>query len=486
MASDATVERVDEALTAQVRVCLQRLEAIINDSEQASDHQFVHGSYSDPAGTGDCPAPGGEAGEHPRVDSLATISSVLASLRDLRSQLAAVLRAGASLETAAALDGEHGSVRQQLALRAELEASQSLVWALQRELKARTEVAERWRLRAIESEKARATLEVRYQALKRTWEAAQGQAQPEGCLFPQQATASHDSHGSRRLPADSKDSGTATAYRTMHDAADTSSERHDGTQVSSLGADAVTSTEHATVERALAAAQSLDRPALLLQLRTLYREREALAAALAQAEDRLGRGAFDPERYRLWHPRKAPPQLGTVSAREGTTTMPNTTTTSTNKMKATTTSAAAAAAAADRSSKTESPAPSVDSGAGDDEATGHHMDPWKLVQRTREAARAKIQQVVESIYYLFGWRLRIAGSVYTLESLYAENADDKIQFHRNERGAFELMATDFVQRALRAEVETLLCQMDSIPAFLATVQLQLFEQSTAVTGIASG
>ena len=110
-------------------------------------------------------------------------------------------------------------------------------------------------------------------------------------------------------------------------------------------------------------------------------------------------------------------------------------------------------------------------------------DALKVAQRTREVARAKISEVLESIYYLFGWRLRISGTMYTLESMYAERAEDVIQFERNPRGGFDLVATDYVDQSLRPEVDLLLVQLDSIPAFLAHIQTSLFEQSTAVAGL---
>ncbi|KAK4534018.1 hypothetical protein CDCA_CDCA01G0043 [Cyanidium caldarium] len=129
-------------------------------------------------------------------------------------------------------------------------------------------------------------------------------------------------------------------------------------------------------------------------------------------------------------------------------------------------------------SSAERPAASPGTGANASTA-----DALKVAQRTREVARAKISEVLESIYYLFGWRLRISGTTYTLESMYAERAEDVIRFERNPRGGFDLVGTDYVNQSLRREVDLLLVQLDSIPAFLAHIQTSLFEQSTAVAGL---
>lgn len=168
-------------------------------------------------------------------------------------------------------------------------------------------------------------------------------------------------------------------------------------------------------------------------------------------QDQIGRGAFDPQTVRVWH-LKNNPAARALELRATQAATPDTQTHDTS---------------------------SAQMDAIQSEKGSIAPDYEKLAQRTREAARAKISEVVESIYYLFGWRLRIMGAVYTMESMYAERAQDCIKFTRNARGGFDLVATEYVERALRGEVDILLRRMDSIPAFLAHVQMSLFEQSTA-------
>lgn len=444
MASDASATPSEETFIAQARSFLERLDTLIDDSGWRDQHQLVRSSTE--CRTSEQALKHGET-QQPSEEATPSVMMVLEALRQVRNHLESVVHNGAlSLPSASKSTGVDRD--RDLAFGTELEVSTALVQSLQRELRARTEALERWRVRAIESERVRKAFEERYARLRRTWEAAQEQWEQERLAYRQQlARFEHSAVERKRSRAE-----------TGHDVSNKGGALN---EVAKVGLK--TPTEAIAPQQVLSEtcssedlAPGRERSELVQQLHQLQKEREELMTALARSEEWLGRGSFDTTRFRLWHPREAPP------GSRPSTSQASKRDTEQNSLESTLTPASA-----DRSERSQ-------------------MDPWKLVQRTREAARTKILQVVESIYYLFGWRMRIAGSTYTLESLYAEHADDKIQFQRNEQGGFELISTDFVQRVLQLEVDTLLRKMDSIPAFLATVQLQLFEQSTAVTGTGPG
>jgi hypothetical protein len=336
----------------------------------------------------------------------------------------------------------------------EREALAELEQTPQQALLTRSEALQRWRARVAECEAEQKVLKERCISLQRALETAQEAWQKERLEYQQQLAVNSQRFGNRK-PLQKPPSPITSEKEALPSPEEAAIEQSTPQKAPAIVASAAGSDSTTTTMTSLDKlpprirtnndpTHALDPVALLQQIRQLQKERDELMVALARAEEWLGRGSFDENRYRLWHPREAPPGLLTRTLQPPST-----------------------------------PVTTSDAREPSDHS---QTDPWKLVQRTREAARTKILEVVESIYYLFGWRMRIAGATYSLESLYAEHADDKIQFQRNAQGGFELIATEYVQRALRTEIDTLLRKMDSIPAFLATVQLQLFEQSTAVIG----
>jgi hypothetical protein len=453
MASDAFASRDEDPFIVQARACLRLLDAVLIDSEQ-------DGRWIRPLGCG----PGGVAcsGSQHELDGArelgkrgATTSeaNLLESLCELRIHLRQVLRLyGSSF----AIQVEVCEVEscQDLVTGPEREALAELEQTPQQALLTRSEALQRWRARVAECEAEQKVLKERCISLQRALETAQEAWQKERLEYQQQLAVNSQRFGNRK-PLQKPPSPITSEKEALPSPEEAAIEQSTPQKAPAIVASAAGSDSTTTTMTSLDKlpprirtnndpTHALDPVALLQQIRQLQKERDELMVALARAEEWLGRGSFDENRYRLWHPREAPPGLLTRTLQPPST-----------------------------------PVTTSDAREPSDHS---QTDPWKLVQRTREAARTKILEVVESIYYLFGWRMRIAGATYSLESLYAEHADDKIQFQRNAQGGFELIATEYVQRALRTEIDTLLRKMDSIPAFLATVQLQLFEQSTAVIG----
>ena len=80
-------------------------------------------------------------------------------------------------------------------------------------------------------------------------------------------------------------------------------------------------------------------------------------------------------------------------------------------------------------------------------------------------------------YELFGYEINVYnGSQYRLNSMYAETPDDSLLFQTTESG-MQVLQTDFFSE-MEQHAKTFIGRCNSIPAFLSTVQLDLFNRQT--------
>lgn len=82
------------------------------------------------------------------------------------------------------------------------------------------------------------------------------------------------------------------------------------------------------------------------------------------------------------------------------------------------------------------------------------------------------------IYLLFGYRVdRISNSNYRIISMYAEHEDDYLNFRLNDVGELDMLETEFSNR-LDDMVSNYLVEHHSMPAFLGSLTLDLFQRQT--------
>lgn len=108
-------------------------------------------------------------------------------------------------------------------------------------------------------------------------------------------------------------------------------------------------------------------------------------------------------------------------------------------------------------------------------------DVEKMAQRIKEVAKRKIEELRAAVYALFGWRIQMAGAVYTLSSAYAESGEEVLCFGLGERGQVQILDTAY-GAALEREIRQYCDQMGSVPALLAHVTMENFEKTTMFGG----
>jgi len=99
-------------------------------------------------------------------------------------------------------------------------------------------------------------------------------------------------------------------------------------------------------------------------------------------------------------------------------------------------------------------------------------------QRLKEVFKKKIQEFREACYALTGYKIDvIRDNQYRLQSMYAERSTDDLLFESTSKGEMMLLATDFSSQ-LTDQIETYLSRCNSIPAFLSSITLELFNRQT--------
>lgn len=106
-------------------------------------------------------------------------------------------------------------------------------------------------------------------------------------------------------------------------------------------------------------------------------------------------------------------------------------------------------------------------------------------KRLKEQFKHHVLMYKEAVYLLFGWKVEMttdAMPLLRLRSRFAEKQDDALLFRFNPKDSLlELIDTDFGRTLLNTPTYlTYLVNADSIPAFLSSLQLDLFGQQTLI------
>lgn len=103
-------------------------------------------------------------------------------------------------------------------------------------------------------------------------------------------------------------------------------------------------------------------------------------------------------------------------------------------------------------------------------------------QHYKEIYRAASLEFREVIYLLFGYRVdRIGNNNYRISSVYAENEDEYLNFRLNDMGELDMLESDY-SLTLVEMVSNYLAEHHSMPAFLSSLTLDLFNRSTVAVG----
>lgn len=116
------------------------------------------------------------------------------------------------------------------------------------------------------------------------------------------------------------------------------------------------------------------------------------------------------------------------------------------------------------------------------------IDTTKINARLKEVFKEKIAQYREAVYLLTGYRIDLltvdsvprAQTRLRLRSMYAERPDDAIEFMWRDLVTLELLDSPFVSDYLDQKYLRYLQTSKSVPAFLASVTLDLQEKQTLV------
>ena len=98
--------------------------------------------------------------------------------------------------------------------------------------------------------------------------------------------------------------------------------------------------------------------------------------------------------------------------------------------------------------------------------------------RTKVTALKRIDEVRMTVYNLFGWSMKISGTVYELSSIYAESPLEVLYFCVNTEGGMSLVDCDYARR-LSSELEQYVDRVNSFPALLSHITMTNLEKSTA-------
>lgn len=103
-------------------------------------------------------------------------------------------------------------------------------------------------------------------------------------------------------------------------------------------------------------------------------------------------------------------------------------------------------------------------------------------KRLVEAFKKTSQEFREVCYQLTGYKIDIpCSNQYRLTSMYAESPEDFFLFQQSSGGEIQLLGTQFSE-TLQDLIDLYLQRQDSIPAFLSSVTLDLFNKQTMNLG----
>lgn len=99
----------------------------------------------------------------------------------------------------------------------------------------------------------------------------------------------------------------------------------------------------------------------------------------------------------------------------------------------------------------------------------------------KEVYKSASQEFREVVYMLFGYRIdRIGNKNYRISSVYAESEDEYLNFRINDLGVLDMLETDF-SVSLAEMMRTHLGSHNSLPAFLSSLTLDLFNKVTVIS-----
>uniref|UniRef100_U5EX09 Putative attachment n=1 Tax=Corethrella appendiculata TaxID=1370023 RepID=U5EX09_9DIPT len=102
-------------------------------------------------------------------------------------------------------------------------------------------------------------------------------------------------------------------------------------------------------------------------------------------------------------------------------------------------------------------------------------------QHIKEVYKAAALEFREVCYMLFGYRIdRVGNTNYRISSMYAESADEYLNFNVNENGSVLNMLETQYSISLGDMMQTHLASHGSFPAFLSTLTLELFNRTTVM------
>ncbi|KAL9874417.1 mitotic arrest-deficient 1 [Glossina fuscipes fuscipes] len=101
------------------------------------------------------------------------------------------------------------------------------------------------------------------------------------------------------------------------------------------------------------------------------------------------------------------------------------------------------------------------------------------MRKMKDCYKSAAMELREVVYMLFGYRIDRVGSNtnYKISSMYAESPDDYLNFRLNESNVLDMLETPY-SASLKALIQTQLVGNKSLPAFLSTLTLDLFQRST--------
>lgn len=88
------------------------------------------------------------------------------------------------------------------------------------------------------------------------------------------------------------------------------------------------------------------------------------------------------------------------------------------------------------------------------------------------------QEFREVVYMLFGYRVdRVGNGSYRISSMYAETQEDYLNVRLSPEGALDLLESQYYE-SLTEMIQTTLNLHNSMPAFLSSLTLELFNRTT--------
>jgi mitotic spindle assembly checkpoint protein MAD1 len=127
-------------------------------------------------------------------------------------------------------------------------------------------------------------------------------------------------------------------------------------------------------------------------------------------------------------------------------------------------------------------------------ASGSEVDPQKLHQRLKQSFKEQIALFREGVYLMTGYKVDMLPGAenpkFRVRSVYAEQEQDHLMFVCKKDGeeitSLDLVGTDLANLLSQTDSYEYMTKFNSLPAFLASVQLNLFEKTTLIASSSMG